>query len=229
MTIAASPSALIFDWDNTLVDTWPTIHDALNIMLPQMGHAPWSIAETKGRVRQSLRDAFPVLFGERWEEARRLYLDAFEAIHLNRLHPLPGAEALIAGLAAEGRFLALVSNKTGRLLRKEVEALGWSRHFARIIGAGDAERDKPDRAPVDLALHGSPYTAGAGVWFIGDTDIDMACALNSGCLPVLVHPEAPAVDSGGEHRSARAALHFHDCMALARAIMTHPACNGTLV
>jgi phosphoglycolate phosphatase len=226
MSQLMAPRALIFDWDNTLVDTWPTIHDALNIMLPQMGHEPWRIEETRTRVRQSLRDAFPALFGTRWEEARKIYLEAFEAIHLDRLKPLPGAAALIEDLHAAGYYLALVSNKTGTLLRKEVEALGWSGHFARIVGAGDAARDKPDRAPVDLALEGSGYAAGEGVWFVGDTGIDMECALNSGCVPVLVHPDAPSFDVDGEFCQARPARHFADCMALGRAIIVAPACNG---
>jgi phosphoglycolate phosphatase len=216
---AASPAAIIFDWDNTLVDTWPTIHDALNVMLPQMGHAPWSIAETKARVRQSLRDAFPALFGTRWEEARALYLDAFAAIHLDRLRPLPGAARLIEGLHADARFLALVSNKTGHLLRKEVAALGWTGYFRCIIGAGDAVRDKPDRAPVDLALAEMPTAGRDAVWFVGDTDIDMACAANAGCVPVLVHGDPQGF-------MPPPMLHFVDCMSLARAIMTAPACNG---
>jgi phosphoglycolate phosphatase len=228
MTDLPAPAALIFDWDNTLVDTWPTIHDALNIMLPQMGHDPWPIEQTRLRVRQSLRDAFPALFGARWEEARKIYLEAFEAIHLDRLQPLPGAAALIAGLHEEGRYLALVSNKTGALLRKEVEALGWNHCFARVVGAGDAERDKPNRAPVDLALEGSLYRPGEGIWFVGDTGIDMECAVNAGCLPVLVHTEAPSFDPGGEFHRARPALHFPDCMALARAIIVAPTCNGAL-
>ena len=63
----ARPSALIFDWDNTLVDSWGTIHAALNTMFAQMGHAPWTMEETQKKVRKSLRDAFPVLFGNRWE------------------------------------------------------------------------------------------------------------------------------------------------------------------
>src|SRR5579859_2302951 len=217
MSAIPLPTALIFDWYNTLVDTWPTIHDALNIMLPQMGHAPWRIEETRQRVRRSLRDAFPELFGTRWEEARKIYLDAFEAIHLDRLEPLPGAEALIAGLHACGKYLALVSNKTGRLLRKEVEALGWDRYFSRIVGAGDAVRDKPDRAPVDLALEGGAHVPGRDVWFVGDTDIDVECAANAGCLPVLLHGEAPNSSAGGCYG---AVLHFPDCMALGRAIFT---------
>jgi phosphoglycolate phosphatase len=216
-----APAALIFDWDNTLVDSWAIIHDAMNVMLPQLGHEPWPFEETRRRARKSLRDAFPALFGARWQEAQRIYLEAFEAIHLERLSPLPGAASLIAGLHAEGRYLAVVSNKTGAVLRKEVAALGWQHRFARLVGAGDAERDKPDRAPVDLALAGSEHSAGEAVWFIGDTDIDMVCARNAGCLPVLIHAEI----ADSEFDEVRPALHFSDCMALGRAIMATPACN----
>ena len=213
-----TPQALIFDWDNTLVDTWATIHAALNIMLPQMGHEPWPIEDTRQRVRQSLRDAFPALFGERWEEAKKIYLEAFEAIHLDRLKPLPGAQALIEGLHAEGRYLALVSNKTGTLLRKEVAALGWERYFVKIVGAGDTPRDKPDRAPVDLALDGSGIAPGPAVWFVGDTGIDMACARNAGCVPILVHGPEDGLLQDDEFADAKPARHFRDCMALAREI-----------
>ena len=64
------PRAVVFDWDNTLVDTWPVIHDSMNAALAAMGHAPWSFDETRERVRRSMREAFPEMFGARWEEAR---------------------------------------------------------------------------------------------------------------------------------------------------------------
>lgn len=214
----ARPQALIFDWDNTLVDSWGTIHAALNIMFAQMGHAPWTLAETQLKVRKSLRDSFPVLFGDRWEEARDLYLQAFEALHIERLSPLPDAEALLQAIAARGHYLALVSNKTGRFLRREVAALGWEPYFGKVIGAGDALRDKPDRAPVDLALGGSGIEAGPRVWFVGDTGIDMACAVNAGCVPVLVHGPEDGILRDDEFAAARPARHFRDCMALAREI-----------
>ena len=31
------PQAALFDWDNTLVDTWPVIHEAMNTTLSAMG------------------------------------------------------------------------------------------------------------------------------------------------------------------------------------------------
>ena len=220
------PAALIFDWDNTLVDSWGTIHAALNTMFVQMGHEPWTMAETRIKVRKSLRDAFPPLFGDRWEEARDLYLQAFEALHLERLAPLADAEALLQAIADEGHYLALVSNKTGRFLRREVAALGWEHYFSKVIGAGDASRDKPDRAPVDLALGGSGIEAGPRVWFVGDTGIDMACALNAGCVPILVHGPEDGLQGNDEFADAKPARHFRDCMALAREISQMRTCNG---
>jgi len=183
------PRAILFDWDNTLVDSWATIHEALNLVMSAMGKPPWSIEETRARVRLSLRESFPVHFGERWEEAREIYLDRFRAIHIDRLTALPGRGELLRGLAADGFFLGVVSNKTGALLRREAEQLGWSRWFGTIVGAGDAAVDKPDAAPVRLALAPSGVKAGETVWFVGDTGVDMECARNSECVPVLLGGE----------------------------------------
>jgi phosphoglycolate phosphatase len=182
----ARPRAILFDWDNTLVDSWSTIHEALNLVMAAMEKTPWSIEDTKRRVRLSLRESFPVHFGERWEEAREIYLDRFRAIHLERLAALPGRGELLARLSGEGIFLGVVSNKTGALLRREVEVIGWSPYFGKVVGAGDAIADKPDAAPVVLALEPSGIGAGDAVWFVGDTGVDMECAGNSGCIPVLL-------------------------------------------
>jgi len=183
------PRALIFDWDNTLVDSWSTIHEALGLTLAAMGHEPWSLAETKLRVRRSLRDAFPALFGERWDEARQIYLGHFTAIHLERMAPLPGAARFLAEIKDAGFYLAVLSNKTGRILRLEAEHLGWSSFFARIVGAGDATADKPDPAAMRLALSGlMDGSVGKAVWYIGDTALDMECATRAGCVGVLLGP-----------------------------------------
>jgi phosphoglycolate phosphatase len=180
------PRAILFDWDNTLVDSWSTIHEALNFVMAAMEKPLWSLQETKKRVRLSLRESFPLHFGHRWEEARRIYLDVFRAIHLERLTPLPGRGELLHQLAGEGIFIGVVSNKTGALLRRETERIGWSALFGSVVGAGDAAMDKPDAAPVVLALEPSGVAPGEAVWLVGDTGVDMECALNSGCVPILL-------------------------------------------
>jgi phosphoglycolate phosphatase len=211
MSPLVRPRAVIFDWDNTLVDTWPTIHDALCTMFTAMGMPAWTLEDTKARVRNSLRDTFPAMFGARWEEARQLYLDAFRASHIERLTVLPGVAELLDQLVAEGLYLAVVSNKTGSLLRLEAAHLGWERYFTRIVGAGDASADKPDAAPVLLALAGSGIDPGPQVWFVGDTAVDMHCATNSGCVPVLLGVPEPSEEEFADHRPS---LVFRDCASL---------------
>ncbi len=186
------PRAILFDWDNTLVDSWATIHEALNFLMRAMDKPEWSLTETRGRVRLSLREAFPPIFGERWEEARGIYLGRFREIHLERLSPLPGRETMLRALAEQEMYLGVVSNKTGELLRREVAQLGWSGYFGSIVGAGDAPVDKPASDPVHLALAPSGIPPGEEVWFVGDTAIDMECAQNSGCVAVLLGNAATA-------------------------------------
>ncbi|MGH6953192.1 MAG: HAD family hydrolase [Alphaproteobacteria bacterium] len=180
------PRAVLFDWDSTLVDNWGAIRDALNAALVAMGHKPWTHDETRRRVRESLRDSFPTMFGERWPEARRVFYRAFEEGHLASLQPLPGAEPLLAALSEAGVYLGVVSNKRGDLLRREASHLGWSGLFGRLVGAGDAEADKPAAAPVALALAPSGIAGGREVWMVGDAAIDVECARNAGCLALVV-------------------------------------------
>jgi phosphoglycolate phosphatase len=215
----ARPSTVLFDWDNTLVDTWAVIHTALNTTLAAMGEPTWTLAETRARVRRSAREAFPAWFGGRAEEASRIFYEAFEAEHLAQLRPLPGAAELIDGLAAAGYDLAVISNKQGYLLRREADHLGWTGRFRALVGAGDAAADKPDPAAVTLALGGedSPRAAGPSVWLVGDTDIDMDCAGRAGCVPVLLRAEPPGA---GEFADSPPAVHVGGCAELAELLLT---------
>jgi phosphoglycolate phosphatase len=185
------PRAILFDWDNTLVDNWQVIQEAYNVVLTSFGKAPWTLDEVRARARASARDAFPALFGEHWREADRIFYEAFTARHLERLEVMPGAAAMLEGLAGRGLYLAVVSNKKGPVLRREAEHLDWARHFGRLVGAGDARRDKPAVDPVELALDGSLVRPGPDVWFVGDTDIDIECGRNAGCFTVLLRAEPP--------------------------------------
>lgn len=180
------PRAILFDWDNTLVDNWETIRLALNMALTAMGQAPWTLEEAKLRVRASMRDSFPRMFGERWTEARDIFYAAFKAHHLEALKALPDAEVVTRKLAESGLYLGVVSNKSGPLLRAEAAKLGWDRYFGRLIGAGDATNDKPAPDPVYLATQELGVTDYKTVWFVGDAAIDMQCARHAGCIGVLV-------------------------------------------
>lgn len=201
------PAVLLWDWDNTLVDAWGGITAALNATFAAFAMPLWTIEDTRARVRVSLRESFPIMFGDGWIRARDVFYATLETEHLRHVRPLPGiAEAL----AAVRRPQAVVSNKTGRFLRAEVTELGWDSHFGAVIGAGDAAADKPDPAPLNLALARLEAEPGPSVWYLGDTALDMQAARAAGVTAVLVGDAAH--DGGVDH--AAPDLHFADAHAL---------------
>jgi len=180
------PTALLFDWDNTLVNTWPVIHNALVHTFESMGQQPWSFEQTKDRVRKSMRDSFPEIFGENWQSAGKIYQSKYQETHLDTLEPMAGATELLDALKESGVFVGIVSNKTSINLRKELNMLNWNHYFRSIVGSTDAVRDKPHADPVHLALKDSGITPNHNVWFIGDSEIDIECAHNLALTGILV-------------------------------------------
>jgi phosphoglycolate phosphatase len=210
------PNAILFDWDNTLIDSWNVIHAAMNETLAAMQQPLWSRMDIEARVRGSARDSFPALFGNRAEDAQKIFFDAYERRHIAELRPIDGAEELLRELSESGFYLAVISNKRGPVLRLEARHLGWEKYFGALAGAGDAAKDKPAAEHVELALAGGPIRPGSHVWLVGDTDIDLVCAKGSGCVPVLIRAQAP---QPGEFAEALPEHYFPDLEMLKAALL----------
>ncbi len=208
------PRAIVWDWDNTLIDAWAGITAGLNVVLAEYGMPAWTVADARARIRGSVRDTFPGMFGPGWPRAADLLRASMRACHLDHLALLPGTEDAL--LAAAAWPMAIVSNKEGGLLRREVAHLGWSARFGAVIGAGDASHDKPHAAPIWHALGMIGVNPGRDVWYVGDTGSDMQAAHAAGCTAVLV---GDAAHDGGiarlEELGAAPHLHCQDGLALA--------------
>ena len=203
------PSALLYDWDNTLVDAWAGITAALNTTFSAFDMPPWTEADARRRVRLALSTSFQAMFGADWQRARDVFVGAMRDGHLSHLRPMPGAAA---ALAAGHRWLqGVVSNKDGPFLRAEIAHLGWRSHFRAVVGAGDAAAGKPDPAPIRLALIQLGIAATPAVWYIGDTGDDMLAARAAGITGVLI---GDAGHDGGIDRAAPD-MHFATAGALA--------------
>ena len=210
------PKAIIFDWDNTLVDSWSVIKDALNTTFLSFGMREWDMDEIRHKVQESLRDSFPKYFGADWEKAGKIFYRRYAEIHADRISPLPGAGEMLHSFFQAGIYLAVVSNKKGTFLRKESKKLDWDKYFVKLVGAFDAEKDKPNQEPVNLALKPGNIYQGAHVWFVGDTEIDMQCAHITNCTPILLHSKFPKPEKSKKFPPA---LRFQHCRALCNYVL----------
>jgi phosphoglycolate phosphatase len=201
------PSAVLFDWDNTLVDSWYAIKLGMDGALAHFGMDLWSLDDVRTRCKLAAKDYFPAIFGDRWREAAdQYYVHFHKARQLTPTSARPGAENLLIWLNEKQIPLFVVSNKEGGSLRREADALNWTRYFVKIVGANDAEDAKPSRAPVDFALLPMDLKADQSMWFVGDTDVDMQCARNAGCTPIFVGSSEEAQELG-------VSTAFDDCQA----------------
>ncbi|MBA3813011.1 MAG: HAD family hydrolase [Alphaproteobacteria bacterium] len=200
------PKAILFDWDNTLVDTWRTVFDAMNVAREAVDRSSFTIEEFWQRPHNSMRDTAVELFGEHVEKGMQIFYEFVEKSHLQTIRVLEGAEALLNDLKSQGIYVGVVSNKDGPHLRKEVTHLGWDPHFRRIIGARDTKEDKPSSIPVLAALQGSMIAPSHDVWFVGDSIVDVHCARVSGCIPIVV--------GEGEASQQDDIVHAKDCSGL---------------
>lgn len=205
----ARPSVLLFDWDNTLVDGWAGITAALNAAFRAFGHPTWTVEDTRNRVRVSMRESFPVMFGDRWTEARDIFYRTLSEEHLGHLTPMPGVPDVLETGSAWPQ--GVVSNKAGDFLRREVSHLGWGRFFGPVVGAGDATADKPAPDPILLALARLGREPDPSVWYMGDTALDMRSAKAANVTAVLI---GNADHDGGVERAApdihfESAFHLH--------------------
>lgn len=183
-SLGERPTAILFDWDNTLVDNWKSIFYAINDTLLAFGLEPWSEEVAIENIQHSGRDSFPKLFGDRAQEAQKLFYKLFSEDNLQNLNPMPHAESLLELLLEKEIPTAIVSNKGGEFLRKEINHLGWGGYFQALVGAGDALRDKPAADPILLALKHLDIPVTREVWMIGDAPVDWDCALAAGCQPI---------------------------------------------
>ena len=134
MLSGVRPSVLLYDWDNTLVDGWAGITAALNAAFGEFGHPLWSVEDTRNRVRVSLRESFPVMFGNRWEHARDIFYEALTVQHLDHVAAMAGVPEVLETGATWPQ--GVVSNKAGAFLRREVIHLGWARFSGRSSAPG---------------------------------------------------------------------------------------------
>jgi phosphoglycolate phosphatase len=188
------PKVILFDWDNTLVDTESLVLRSLNHTFSHFGLPLWNEQEVRKNAQHSGRESFPRYFGDQWQQAQEIFYHFYDTCSREGIDAIPGAESLLQTTQKLAIRCGVVSNKRGPALRQEIQYIGWQKYFATLIGAGDAARDKPAPDPILLALKQIGCESSEDdVWFVGDAPVDWQAAQAAGCCPIplgFLHEEA---------------------------------------
>ncbi|MBR4927339.1 MAG: HAD family hydrolase [Alphaproteobacteria bacterium] len=175
---------ILWDWDNTLADTFGAIFSAQNDARVKYGMTPWTKEESKAAMNTSGRNLIKDVFGaDKAVEVRAYFLSRY-AEHADALELKAGAKDVLQWAKQNGFINILASNKAGPILRNEVSAMGLSDCFDKMIGAEDADSDKPSKGFTDAAIQGFDAKQ---IISIGDGKADIQMARNyNGGIGILV-------------------------------------------
>lgn len=214
----SSPSAVLFDWDNTISNTFAALMDSYNYILRLYDKPEADEEWVKNNIRRAGHEAFPDLFGDKWEEALVEYRRYYNETH--GISPVfDGVVDLLDLLKRHDISVGVISNKVDESLQRCVDEVGLRPYFSVVMGSITGEAGKPDPSMMIKALKtighkGEPEQ----VWYVGDTDIDMQFAANSFVKAVFV--ENAAFDTVEKitglytpHRVYRSIREFSDDMA----------------
>ena len=175
-------AGVIFDMDGTLLNTLEDLTDAVNVALEQNGYPKRTLEEMRlfvgngaanmirkaapqGADQQAVMDAFVKYYGAHCQDKTRPYDGIMEAL-----------EALKAKYK-----VAVVSNKPDYAVKL------MCRHiFPGVHGVGEI-RGIPRKPAPDMVWAAMKEIGADKCVYIGDSDVDLATARNSGlpCISVL--------------------------------------------
>jgi phosphoglycolate phosphatase len=191
---------LIFDLDGTLIDSREDLANSINAMLIHFGKKELPhevIASYIGDgapmlVRRALGDPDDESFVQ---DAMLYFLSWYREHKLDNTYVYDGVKDALnsiqksrAGASAQGiqaLRMAVLSNKPVGPTRAIVEALGLGPYFFQVYGGNSFHTKKPDPAGVQALLEEAGVAADETI-IIGDSDIDVLTARNSGIYSVGV-------------------------------------------
>ena len=188
----------IFDLDGTLLDTLQDLANSVNYALRQHGMPEHTIDDIRRFVGNGVRLLMERAVSDgarnpRFEDTFATFRQHYMQHSLDTTRPYDGIPELIRELKARGCQMAVVSNKMMAATQELVH------HFFSDIpvaigeheAAGIRKKPAPDtvyealrQLNISLTSHPSPLTS---VVYVGDSDVDVDTARNSGlpCISVL--------------------------------------------
>ena len=180
----------IFDLDGTLLNTLGDLAASTNYALRQYGMPEHTIDDVRrfvgNGVGKLIERAIPEgLANPQYEDVLATFRKHYMLHSLDTTAPYPGIESLLHSLRSHGCNVAVVSNK---FYNATVELC---RHFfADTVEVAIGERENIRRKPATDTVFEAMRQLGVSAEdtvYVGDSDVDVATARNSGipCISVL--------------------------------------------
>ena len=197
--------AVLFDLDGTLTDTLVDIADAMNRALRLHGLPEWPVEAYRYLVGNGAKVLSERCVRERQElsaAVRQTYQAYYETHNLVQTKPYEGVPEMLQALVDRGIRLAVFSNKPDADTKAVVRHFFPEIPFAAVRGQVEGVPVKPDPTGA-LAVADEMGLAPGDFLYLGDTAVDMECALAAGMHPVGAlwgfRTEEELRQSGAEH------------------------------
>ncbi len=180
----------IFDLDGTLINSLPDLTTALNYALrecgfPQQPREKMPYLVGNGKVKLVER-AVPIGTNKQAKEkVLGLYQQYYEKHPYEQTFVYPGIKKMLSTLLAKGVKVAICTNKPKLDAQKIVAHFFADVDFCALQGDVPELPCKPDPQKVFSIMKKAQVRAEETL-FIGDSDVDMQTALNSGVVAVGV-------------------------------------------
>jgi phosphoglycolate phosphatase len=180
--------AFLFDLDGTLIDSKMDLVNSVNAMLRETNRPEQPAELIASFVGHGAPQLIACVLGpesgeEQRTQALAIFLAHYEQQKLNHTRPYPG---VVEGLHLLANCpLAVLSNKPARMSREIIEGLKLTKFFRGVYGGDSFEKKKPDPGGA-LAILQQLGVAPAEAAMVGDSDVDVETARNTGMLAVGV-------------------------------------------
>ena len=143
---------ILWDWDNTLVDTLELVRHALNAALEEY-NLPLLTSEQMNEIihcsgKQIFAEFFP---NHDFHEVSSVYSKHYQK-DLYKLQLIPGAMEILKWTKEKGFTNILASSKKHTILRQEAEISGLIDYIDNICGREQFSENKPSKVFTDAAL-----------------------------------------------------------------------------
>lgn len=194
MNLNKLPKLIIFDWDNTLIDTSYIIGKVVNRLRADMNKPELSDMEILELTGDPDMDWIQELFGEKSDNNQNRYNEYYNEVYGKNYTPtlLQNSTEILDLLDKIKLPYALLTNKGSELAKVECEYFNFTNRFIKIVGRDDIYPNlKPHTLGIEMIVneYKTKYNQDITpdeIWFVGDTLTDMKCAINYKCHTIFV-------------------------------------------